>query len=225
MRISGAGNVCQRAKQIKDAAQRTMNSSKPVIPRVCGRLHEQNKQPSSNTPGQSAGCRSSSLTLARHIFTVWPQMTQQGPALCVPGRTAVLIYCKSRLFQPANPNTALVNGTRWTAGVVLRLFASTSTEALLKSHLERAEASRRHLKQTWRKRLWTGGSTGAALCVFERVGLSVNCELRFPWRCSAFQQCHCVICVCYVLTCNLFLWFIPKLNFQYQSSVSHWALF
>lgn len=36
MRISGAGNVCQRAKQIKDAAQRTMNSSKPVIPRVCG---------------------------------------------------------------------------------------------------------------------------------------------------------------------------------------------
>lgn len=107
-------------------------------------------------------------------------MTQRGPALCVLGRTAVLIYCKSRLFQPANPNTAPVNGTRWTAGVVLRLFASTSTEALLKSHLERAEASRRHLKQTWRKRRWTGGSTGAALCVFERVGLNVNCELRFP---------------------------------------------
>ncbi len=165
MRISRAGNVCQRAKQIKDAAQRSMNSSKPVIPRVCGRLHEQNKQASSNTPGQSAGCRGSSVTLARHIFTVWPQMTQQGPALCVPSRTAVLIYCKSRLFQPANPNMALVNGTRWTAGVVLCLFASTSTEALLKGHLERAEASRRHLKQTWRKGRGAGDATGAGLCI------------------------------------------------------------
>ncbi|CAM4562448.1 unnamed protein product [Leuciscus chuanchicus] len=62
MRISGAGNVCQRAKQIKDAAQRTMNSSKPVIPR------------------------------------------------------------------PANPNTAPVNGTRWTAGVVLHIHGGSFKE-------------------------------------------------------------------------------------------------
>lgn len=177
MRISGAGNVCQRAKQIKDAAQRTMNSSKPVIPKSMWSLHQQNKQLSSNTPGQRAGCRGSSLTLARHIFTVWPQMTQQGPALCVPDRTAVLIYCKSRLFQPANPNTAPVNGTRWTAGVVLHIHGGSFKEPF---------RACRGLETTFKAD--AGQEAQQVLrCASACVSEHVNCELRFPRWCSAFR--------------------------------------
>lgn len=107
-----------------------------MISRVCGA-----KQ---TTVGNT---RYSESGVEAHLYHLTPNDTA-GAALLVPGRTAVLIHCKSRLFQPANPNTASMNGTRWTAGVVLQLFASSSTEAFLKTHLEQAEAWKQGFKQT-----------------------------------------------------------------------------
>lgn len=160
MRINGAGNVCQRAKQIKDAAQRTVNLSET-------RDIESLRSPARAKQTTDGNTRYGAPGVEAHLYRLTPN-DAAGAALLVPGRPAVLIHCKSRFFQPANANTASVNGTRSTAGVVLHLFASASAEAFLKSRSE----------TNTRKRRGTGDATGACVVWYGTTSSSLGSVLH-----------------------------------------------